>query len=463
VKLYNTLTKQIENLTPIDPPTVKIYTCGPTVYDYPHIGNWFTFIRYDLLIRTLKAIDLKPIWIMNITDVGHLTSDANEGEDKLEKGASREGKSAWAIADFYTDYFIHALDQLNFTKPQKLPRATEHIKQQIALIKNLETKGYTYQITDGIYFDTAKFPNYANFAQLDLEEQQAGIRVDYNPEKKNTSDFALWKFSPTDKKRAMEWNSPWGIGFPGWHIECSAMCLEYLGPTIDIHSGGIDHIPIHHTNEVAQSEAANSVQLAKIWMHTNHILIEEQKISKSLGNGITLEDIKKQNINLQALRLLVIESHYRSQSKFSWDSLKAAENRLLRYYNFAARLFQPYTLGNSNNSPRLDLVSALSNDLNTPLALKQLEEFIDNAEENTIINYASLKQAIDQIDNVLGLTLTKIKDIDEKQKNMIKERESARKQKDWSRADQLRAELASTNISILDSSQGPIWQYLKIP
>ncbi|HET7529263.1 MAG TPA: cysteine--tRNA ligase, partial [Candidatus Saccharimonadales bacterium] len=324
MRLYNTLTKQTDDIRPLNGSEVGIYTCGPTVYDYPHIGNWFTFIRYDLLVRTLKASGLSPKWVMNITDVGHLVSDADEGEDKLEKGARREGRSAWEVADFYTNYFLRGLERLNISKPDELPRATQHIDSQIEFIRKLEEKGYTYQISDGIYYDTSKFPQYAEFASLDLDEQQAGARVEPNPEKRNPSDFALWKFSPKDRQRDMEWDSPWGKGFPGWHIECSAMVKNYFGDTVDIHSGGIDHVPVHHTNEIAQSQALTGKPLANYWMHTNHILIDDKKIAKSEGNGLTLEELEEKGYGLDVLRLLVLQSHYRTQSKFSWEELDAA-------------------------------------------------------------------------------------------------------------------------------------------
>ncbi|HET8709204.1 MAG TPA: cysteine--tRNA ligase, partial [Candidatus Saccharimonadales bacterium] len=345
MKLYNTLTRTVEEIVPLNPPVVTVYTCGPTVYDYPHIGNWFTFIRYDMLVRTLKTAGLNPKWVMNITDVGHLVSDADEGEDKLEKGARREGKTAWDVAEFYGNYFVKGLQRLNILAPDYLPKATGHIEEQIELVKILEDKGYTYKTSDGVYFDTAKFPKYADFARLDVDEQQAGARVEYNAEKRNPTDFALWKFSPKDHKRDMEWDSPWGVGFPGWHLECSAMSKKYLGATIDIHSGGIDHIPVHHTNEIAQSEAATGQPLAHYWLHTNHITIEGEKISKSLGNGITLEDIEARGFSLEAFRLHVLESHYRSQSKFSWESLEAAANRLQAYEAMADRQWQAYDAG----------------------------------------------------------------------------------------------------------------------
>lgn len=317
MRLYNTLTRTIDELKPINAPIVTVYTCGPTVYDYPQIGNWFTYVRWDTLIRTLKASGLQPNWVLNVTDVGHLVSDADEGEDKLEKGARREGKTAWDIAKFYTNDFVAGMHALNMLIPDQMPRATDHIAEQIDLIKKLEDKGFTYTTSDGIYYDTAKFPRYADFAKLDLDEQQAGARVKVNPEKRNSTDFALWKFSPKDHKRDMEWDSPWGKGFPGWHLECSAMSMKYLGETIDIHTGGIDHVPIHHTNEVAQSEAITGKPLANIWLHGNHIMVNGEKISKSLGNSIRLQDIQAKGFSPIVLRLHVLESHYRSQSKFS--------------------------------------------------------------------------------------------------------------------------------------------------
>ncbi len=458
MKLYNTLSQQLETLKPNDPPSVTIYTCGPTVYDYPHIGNWFTFIRYDLLVRTIKGAGLEPKWVMNITDVGHLTSDADEGEDKLEKGARREGKTAWDIAKYYGDYFTDGLKRLNFFMPWQLPKATEHIAEQINMVKQLEAKGYTYQLDDGIYYDTAKFPNYKNFARLDLDEQQAGLRVATNPNKHNPSDFALWKFSPKDKTRDMEWDSPWGKGFPGWHIECSAMCLKYLGETVDIHCGGIDHIPIHHTNEIAQSQAVTGKPLANLWMHTNHILIDDQKISKSLGNSLTLEQIEERGISLPAFRLYVIESHYRSQSKFSWEGLKAAQNRLLRYKNFAVKRFQVEP-EDAKDIPAPDILKPMEEDLNTPLALASIEEYI-NKIESTPASIASIKAAIQIIDDILGLDLNSTKDISDDQKRLISERMQARTDHDWQKSDELRDILAQQNIGLNDLKDYSAWYYL---
>lgn len=462
MKLYNTLSRHNEEIQPLNPPVVTVYTCGPTVYDYPHVGNWFTFIRYDLLVRSLAIANLQPKWVMNITDVGHLVSDADEGEDKLEKGARREGKTAWDVAAFYGDYFVKALARLNIKQPDYLPKATEHIAEQIDLIKQLEAKGYTYTISDGVYFDTKKFPTYADFARLDIDEQQAGARVEYNPEKHAITDFALWKFSPTDQQRDMEWDSPWGKGFPGWHLECSAMSMKYLGETIDIHSGGIDHIPVHHTNEIAQSEAATGKPFARYWMHTNHISVDGEKISKSLGNGITLEDIETKGFSLEAFRLHVLESHYRSQSKFSWESLEAAQNRLRAYQAMADRRWQPTDDGLTDHDLadyHRTISEALQNDLDTPTVLAELSRLETNV-SNSGINSSSQKafgELLEWLDDALGLSLAARADITAEQKQMIADREAARANNDWSTSDKLRDQLSKQGISLRDTPAGAVW------
>ncbi|HEU4967173.1 MAG TPA: cysteine--tRNA ligase [Candidatus Saccharimonadales bacterium] len=484
MKLYNTLTAKIDDIAPLNPPRVTVYTCGPTVYDYPHIGNWFTFIRYDLLVRTLKAAGLEPEWVMNITDVGHLVSDADEGEDKLEKGARREGKTAWDVATFYANYFQNGLRRLNITRPAHLPKATDHIPEQIALVEQLEAKGYTYTTGDGIYYDTSKFEGYASFARLDLDALQAGARVEHNPEKRNISDFALWKFSPADHQRDMEWDSPWGKGFPGWHLECSAMCMKYLGETVDIHSGGIDHVPVHHTNEIAQSEAATGKRFASYWVHTNHVTVEGEKISKSLGNSITLEDIEKKGFSLTAFRLHVLESHYRSQSKFSWDALEAAQNRLKRWQEIADRRWQvvqpqhfleslptgpeesdkteaehPYTkLGTQAVA---QFKHALQNDLDTPKALAAVELLFAAIEQNGMASFylSALTQLLQQMQYVLGIDLFS-DDITTAQKAVIGQREAARENKNWAASDSLRDQLQAQGIGLRDTPQGAIWYHL---
>ena len=464
MKLYNTLTRKIEEIHPQNAPLTTVYTCGPTVYDYPHVGNWFTFIRYDLLVRTLRASGLQPKWVMNITDVGHLVSDADSGEDKLEKGARREHKTAWDVAAFYADNFLAGLQKLNFTQPDVLPRATEHIPEQIGLVKTLEEKGYTYIISDGVYYDTSKFPRYADFARLDLDEQQAGARVEYDPEKRNSSDFALWKFSPKDHQRDMEWDSPWGKGFPGWHIECSAMSMKYLGKTLDIHAGGIDHVPVHHTNEIAQSEAANNQTFANVWMHTNHITVEGEKISKSLGNGITLEDIEKHGISPEAFRLHVLESHYRSQSKFSWLSLEAAQNRLASYRAMADMQWQAHATERKLNryAHYVNIQTAMEADLNSPEALALLSAVAQDISDTGIHQdeVEPLRDFLRKIDGLLGLHLAENSDITDTAKDVIAEREKARSAKDWTRSDQLRDQLKEQGIGLNDTDRGTIWYRL---
>ncbi|HSX32482.1 MAG TPA: cysteine--tRNA ligase [Candidatus Saccharimonadales bacterium] len=462
MKLYNTLTRTIDDVTPLNPPAVGVYTCGPTVYDYAHIGHWFNYIRMDLLIRTLTSAGHTPTWVMNITDVGHLVSDADDGEDKLEKGARREGKTAWEIAEFYTKDFLDCWRLLGMRMPDNIVKATDHIAEQIDLIQRLEAKDYTYVIDDGVYYDTAKFEGYAAFARLDLDEQTAGARVAVNIQKRNPTDFALWKFSPAGQKRDMEWDSPWGKGFPGWHIECSAMSMKYLGDTLDIHTGGIDHIQIHHTNEIAQSEAATGKRFANYWLHSNHVMVNGEKISKSLGNGIRLQELAEKGFSSEVVRLNVLESHYRSQSQFSWDSLEAAKNRLASYYAMADLQFQtkehtkPWLLGSTYLQ---DIQDALQNDLNSPQALAALSALTSRADEQLIHTHEAehFMQLLAQIDELLGLHLSKRTDITAEQKQLIADREQARTAKDWAKSDELRGQLTKEDIGVRDTPHGTIW------
>jgi cysteinyl-tRNA synthetase len=464
MKLYNTLTRQIDEIKSLNPPLVTVYTCGPTVYDYAHIGHWYTYVRMDTLLRTLKAEGLQPEWVLNVTDVGHLVSDADEGEDKLEKGARREGKTAWEVAEFYAQDFLDGMQQLNMLQPDHMPKATENIQEQIQLIQKLEQKGYTYVIDDGVYYDTSKFEDYGSFARLDLDEQMEGARVTANPQKRNPSDFALWKFSPKDHKRDMEWDSPWGKGFPGWHIECSAMSMKYLGETLDIHTGGIDHVQVHHTNEIAQSEAATSKRYANYWMHSNHVTVEGEKISKSLGNGIRLQDIKERGISSQAVRLHILESHYRSQSKFSWESLEAAENRLRELRAMAVLRWQARPVVHDAGTFSLEEVPQrireyLQNDLATPQALAFLSEVATqllsvHIEQDMVDHFETMLKGIDEL---LGLQLASEPDITEEQKLLVQDREAARSRQDWSQSDQLRQKLLEQGIALRDTSDGAIW------
>ncbi len=459
MKLYNTLTKQIDEIEPLNPPQITIYTCGPTVYDYAHIGHWFNYVRMDTLIRTLKANDFNTKWVMNITDVGHLTSDADEGEDKLEKGAKREGKTAWEIADFYTKDFLDGMKQLNMLEPNHIVKATDHIPEQVELIKRLEEKGFTYIISDGVYYETSKFEGYAAFAQLDLDGQEAGARLAINPQKHSPTDFALWKFSPQDSQRDMEWDSPWGKGFPGWHIECSAMSMKYLGETLDIHTGGIDHIPVHHTNEIAQSEAATGKRFANHWMHSNHIMVNGRKISKSLDNSIRLKEVTDRGISPMAVRLHVLESHYRSQSMFNWENLEASQNTLKNFYAWADLQFQSLSsqkLTTNYDEALIAFKEAMSDDLKTPVALTIFSD-MTNRIEDLGADSVAISKTVPIIEGLLGIGLSDRPDITGAQKSIIAERETSRADKDWVKSDKLRDQLAKEGIGLRDTAQGPIW------
>lgn len=480
IRLHNTLSGKIEEFKPISDNVVTLYTCGPTVYDYLHVGNWSAYIYWDILVRTLIANNLKVKRTLNITDVGHLTSDADEGEDKLEKGAKREGKNAWDIANFYTQDFINGMSMLNLLAPETIAKATDYIDEQLDLLKLLYEKGYTYQIDDGIYFDTSKFPRYSDFAHLELTKQETSDRIIKNPQKRNESDFALWKFSPSELKRDMEWQTPQDIlekeelkmGFPGWHLECSAIIKATLGLTIDIHTGGIDHIPVHHTNEIAQSEAANNAKLANYWLHNNHMKIEGGKISKSLGNGYTLRDVTERGFVPIDLKMLVLQGHYRSEGNFSFDGLEAAANRRKHWLNIAALRHQ---IGEANPSDSNTEVNSglyklgetikelCGEDLGTPAALASVDNIfglIDNIDDVKKINRNALVSAIESIDELLGLNIVNDSpDINDVIKRIIAEREGHRANQEWNSADKLRDELLQKGIELRDLNGQTIWQY----
>lgn len=457
MKLYNTASRQLEDFTPQNPPKVSFYSCGPTVYDTPHIGNWFTFIRYDLFNRALKAAGYDVDWIMNITDVGHLTSDADDGQDKLEKGAQREGKTAWEVAQHYTDYFTNGLRRLNINTPTQMPKATDHIAEQIDLIQKLETNGHTYVIDDGVYFDTNTFKDYGKMAQLDLEHLQEGARVEVNQQKKNPTDFALWKFSPTGSTRDMEWDSPWGKGFPGWHLECSAMAMKYLGETLDIHAGGIDHIPVHHSNEIAQSEGATGKPFANYWVHMNFILVNGKKMAKSDGSFITLEDIEQKGFDLMAFRLMVLQSQYRTEAHFSWENLEAAQNLLKRLRAWAVLRYQDYKQQTDDDTVLTSIEESLQNDLNTPIALASLVSLVDQSSDLGLP--ADFNSVLAEIDGLFGLELLDQPDISADQKAVLAQRQQARDSKDWVKADELRDQLLSQGVEVRDTPDGQIWNY----
>ena len=464
LKFYNTPSRKIEEFKPINPENVKVYTCGPTVYASPHIGNWVAFIYWDILVRTLQLNGYNVTRTMNITDVGHLVSDEDDGEDKLEKGARREGKTVWEVAEFYTNEFLKGMHDLNLITPDNLSKATDFIPEQIEIIENLSKKGFTYKTSDGIYFDTAKFPKYADFAHLDLENLKAGARVNFNPEKKNLSDFALWKWSPKDKKRGMEWEYCGRMGFPGWHLECSAIAINTLGETIDIHTGGIDHIPVHHTDEIAQSETFTGKTFSNYWLHCNHMTSDGKKISKSLGNGFTLEQIISQGFSPMDFKMFVLQSQYRTESNFSFENLKSAQNRLKNWQNIASLRWQ--VKGNDGTIPSLAtkqiILEEVNNNLDTPKALAKIDEIFGkiikaNPEK---LNYSNLLELIEFIDELLGLNLTtSTPDIPDEIKMKIIERNNARAEKNWAKSDEIRDELLSKNIILRDTPKKSFWEY----
>lgn len=484
LKLQNTLTKSLEAFTPISDEKVTLYTCGPTVYDYLHVGNWAAYIYWDTLVRTLIANGYNVERVMNITDVGHLVSDADDGEDKLEKGARREGKTAWEIAEHYAEDFVAGMEKLGLIPPEHLIKATDFIPQQLDLIRVLKEKDYTYQTTDGIYFDTSKFPTYADFAHLDLEAQKAGARVEANSEKRQPWDFALWKFTEPGKTRDMEWETPGDffdlplrdgekiMGFPGWHLECSAMAMSVLGPTIDIHTGGIDHIPVHHTNEITQSEAASGEKFANYWLHNNHLKIDGGKVSKSLGNGYTLQQLEEHGFAPMDLRMFVLQSQYTNEGNFTFDNLTAAKHRLENWRNYAVLRHQTHdslhdddTKNDSDASVSLNaatgaLREALSNNLNTPEALRVVDEAFARLDHVSLdaIHQHGLIQFLETIDELLGLQLLgDTPDIDDQVKMLVLQRQRVREAKDWSQSDKLRDELLTQGIIVRDTPTGTVW------
>lgn len=464
LKFYNTPNRELEEFHPINPKNVKIYTCGPTVYASPHIGNWVAFIYWDILVRTLRLNGYNVTRTMNITDVGHLVSDEDDGEDKLEKGARREGKTAWEVAEFYTAEFLNGMRELNLVKPENLSKATDFIPEQIKIIEALSKKGFTYETSDGIYFDTAKFPRYANFAHLDLDNLKAGARVNFNPEKRNLSDFALWKWSPEDQKRDMEWEFCGRMGFPGWHLECSAIAINTLGETIDIHTGGIDHIPVHHTDEIAQSETFTGKTFSNYWLHCNHMKSEGQKISKSLGNGFNLEELKSRGFSPIDFKMFVLQSQYQTESDFNFESLRAAKNRLKNWQNIANMRWQ--IKGSEGEIPSLAAKNAILEEINenldTPKALAKIDEVFSeiikaNPEK---LNYQNLIELLEFIDDLLGLNLLgSTPDIPDEIKQKIIERNAARTEKDWVKSDKIRDELLSKNIVLRDTPKKSFWEY----
>ncbi|HAU66704.1 TPA: cysteine--tRNA ligase [Candidatus Uhrbacteria bacterium] len=447
--LYNTLTRQKEEFISIHEGKVGIYSCGPTVYWFAHIGNMRSFLFADILRRTLELNGYEVKMVMNITDVGHLTGDLDDGEDKMLVAMRREGKTAEEIALFYTQAFMKDLAQLNIKPANIYPKATDHIPEQIQMVRQLEKNGFTYKTSDGIYFDTSKLSQYGRLSGQKSEEKKAGARVEMG-EKRNTTDFALWKFSPQNSSRDMEWDSPWGVGFPGWHLECSAMSMKYLDVPFDIHTGGVDHIAVHHENEIAQTQADEGVLEANVWMHSEFLTVNDGKMSKSLGNLYTVEDLQDKGFDPLVYRYFVLGAHYRSKLNFTFEGLEAAKNALYKLRETVREWNQP-----EDGSSELEeaFIKALNDDLNTPQALAIVWELVNAPLPSSIKAHSLL-----WMDKVLGLRLEEFiaqpVQIPLEIQELVNEREEARIQKDWAKSDVLRKEIEQRGYFIEDTQQG---------
>ena len=462
VKLYNTLGRELQDFQPINDSEVGLYCCGPTVYNYAHIGNLRTYVFEDLLRRTLEYAGYSVNHVMNITDVGHLTGDQDDGEDKMEKSARETGRTPVEIAEFYTDAFFKDIDRLNIVRPKTACAATKHIGNMIALIKNLEGKGFTYVEGGNVYFDTAKFERYGEMALLDRQKLRAGARIAVDSNKKNPADFVLWFTNSKFENHIMEWDSPWGKGYPGWHIECSAMSMKYLGESFDIHCGGIDHIPIHHTNEIAQSEAATGKKWVNYWIHGEFLLMDKQKMAKSAGNFLTLESLIEQGYEALDYRYFCLGGHYRSQLVFNFDSLDGARNARANLNERVAALKAETAPAESISGKAADIINRFNdgilNDLNAPKALAEVWQLLKDKD----IESSEKLAAILEMDKVLGLKLAEIEapsgELQDDEMAVIKEREQARAAKDWGKADELRDKLLEMGIEIKDTADGTQWK-----
>jgi len=456
LKLYNSLTRSKAEFKPVQAGEVGLYTCGPTVYNFAHIGNLRTYIFEDILKRVLQYNGYRVKHVMNITDVGHLTGDRDMGEDKMEKGALREGRTAWEIADFYTQAFKSDIKHLNILPPDIWVKATDTIDDQIALIKTLEENDFTYRTGDGIYFDTSRFKDYTKLSHQNLESLQEGARVEKNPEKRNPTDFALWKFSPQGVQRQMEWDSPWGTGFPGWHIECSAMSMKFLGDQLDIHCGGTDHIDVHHTNEIAQSEAATGKKFFNSWMHGAFLIIAGgKKMAKSEGNFLTLENaLIKAGIHPLVYRFATFQTHYRKPMEYSDESVQAARNGLMHLQN------QVRNIATAGRNPenmisaahKTGFLEAVNDDLNMPRAMAAVQDLLkssasDDQKYTTILEF----------DQVLGLDLDRLdqpEDLPSEVQKLVDARLNARENKQWDASDRLRDEIQDLGYLVQDTPEG---------
>jgi cysteinyl-tRNA synthetase len=459
IRLYNTLTRRLDVFEPLAPDYVGLYSCGPTVYDYPHVGNLRTYLFVDLLRRVLESAGFQVKHVMNITDVGHLTSDADEGADKVELGAKRQGRTAWDIAAFYTEAFQRDLTRLHIQVPHIWCKATDHIPEMLDLIRRIEERGFTYRTNDGIYFETALLPDYGKLALLNLSGQQAGARIGVNDEKRNPQDFALWKFSRPAEHRQMEWDSPWGIGFPGWHIECSAMSARYLGVPFDIHTGGIDHVPVHHTNEIAQTQAATGKLLAVWWLHGEFLDFKGQKMAKSAGGFTKLQDLIDGGIDPIAFRFWTYQAHYRTKLDFTDEAIAAAASGLKRLREAFARL-PAEPAGTTPEATLERFMTALRDDLNAPRALAIVWETLRDER----LTPEHRRAALLAMDQVLPMGLANASGSDHSHDDqmpaevvaLVSRRDTARATRDFATADAIRGELAALGFDVRDGSNGPI-------
>ncbi len=456
LKVYNTLSRKKEDFKELHEGEITMYSCGPTVYNYAHIGNLRTYVFMDLLRRVLLYDGYKLKGVMNITDVGHLTSDGDEGEDKMDKRAKETGKTPKEIADFYTNIFMTDLAKLNISLPEIIAKATEHIDDMIKYVQRLVDSGFAYETSDGVYFDISKFPKYGELSRLNLDEQIAGARVEVNSEKRNPQDFAVWK--KADPNHIQQWPSPWGMGYPGWHIECSAMSQKYLGEVFDIHTGGVDHIPVHHENEIAQNEALTGKKSVDYWMHGEFMLVNNGKMSKSLGNTYTIASLEEMGYSPMVFRYFCLNAHYRKKLNFTFegmDSAKVSYERLcaiLRSHSYGLALVDDDTL----NGFKKEFDDAINDDINIPMALGVLWKMTKLPLTSQVYQLAL------EMDKVLGLSLDKVEDylnslvsdIPEEVVNLAEKRKEAKANKNWAKADELRGKITELGYNVLDSKDG---------
>jgi len=468
-RLFNTLGKKEVDLEVSPGGTVKMYVCGPTVYDYVHIGNLRTYIHWDILRRILVKNGFSVKHVMNITDVGHLQNDMDDTEDKIEATAKKEQKSPEEIAKFFTEAFESDFSKANILKPTIVCPATSHVKDMIELISKLMNNGFAYKTKSGVYFDVSRFQHYTELSGQSIDNiQSSRTDIEKDPEKRHQADFRLWQLNQPN--HIQQWESPWGIGYPGWHVECSAMALKYLGPTLDIHCGGTDHIPIHHTNEIAQSEAATAVKFAKIWLHSAFLLVDNQKMSKSIGNYYTLKDIEAKGFSPLDFRLLILTTHYRSQMNFTWISIASAKTTRERWNNTIHRLLQYESLQTESSKELLDKINTaksktdkyFNDDMNTAGVLAVLAEFFKDL--NIFMDLKKIGQKdieviisfLTEINGVFAIFDFENKNIfiPNTVKKLAEEREKARKLKDWESADFLRVKIESQGFKIQDTPDG---------